>query len=91
MADGEEIQADEIVFATGYKNMRDSARVILGDKVAGKVGDVWGFDEEGEVRGVWRRSGCEGFWFAGGNLALCRFFSGLLALQILGCEVGLCG
>ncbi|KAL8932977.1 MAG: hypothetical protein Q9211_006028 [Gyalolechia sp. 1 TL-2023] len=87
--DGSEVDADEIVFATGYQSMKETARVIFGDQVAGRVGDVWGFDAEGEVRGMWRRSGCEGFWFVGGNLALCRFFSRLLALQIKGLEVGL--
>lgn len=32
--DGDELEADEIVFATGYQNMRDSARKIFGDEVA---------------------------------------------------------
>ena len=44
------LPADEIVFATGYLNMRDTARKIFGDELANRVGDVWGFDEEGEVR-----------------------------------------
>ncbi|MCJ1307008.1 hypothetical protein MMC25_000653 [Agyrium rufum] len=87
--DGEELPADEIVFATGYGNMRDMAGEIFGEEVRGKVGDVWGFDKEGEVRGMWRRSGHEGFWFFGGNLALCRFYSLALALQIKGIEEGL--
>ena len=30
-----------------------------------------------------------GFWFFGGNLALCRFYSRLVALQIKAREVGL--
>ncbi|MCJ1282467.1 hypothetical protein MMC26_001790 [Xylographa opegraphella] len=88
-ADGEEIEADEIVFATGYQNMRETARKIFGDKVADQVGDVWGYDQEGELRTIWRRSGHEGFWFFGGNLALCRYYSRLLALQIKALEVGL--
>lgn len=90
-SDNSELEADEIVFATGFQNMKETARVVFGNQVAGKVCDVWGFDQEGEVRGMWRRSGCEGFWFFGGNLALCRFFSRLLALQIKGLEVGLMG
>jgi len=89
MADGSELEADEIVFATGYQNMRESARKIFGDDLADRVHDVWGFDEEGETRGMWRRSGHPGFWFFGGNLALCRFYSRLLALQIQAIEVGL--
>ncbi|MCJ1285169.1 hypothetical protein MMC26_004507 [Xylographa opegraphella] len=88
-ADGDELEADEIVFATGYQNMRETARKIFGDALADRVGDVWGFDEEGETRGMWRRSGHPGFWFFGGNLALCRYYSRLLALQIKALEVGL--
>ena len=87
--DGEELEADEIVFATGYGNMRDTARKIFGNELADRVQDVWGLDEEGEIRTMWRRSGHPGFWFFGGNLALCRYYSRLLAIQIKGMEVGL--
>ena len=86
--DGTELAADEIVFATGYQNMRQTARKIFGDELAGRVTDVWGFDEEGETRTMWRPSGHPGFWFFGGNLALCRFYSRLLALQIQALVVG---
>ncbi len=86
LADGDEIPADEIIFATGYGNMQETAGEILGEEVAKEAGEVWGFDAEGETRGVWRRSGMEGFWYMGGNLALCRFYSRALALQIKGME-----
>lgn len=88
-ADGREIEADEIVFATGYQNMRSTTRKIFGDEIADRVNDVWGLDEEGELRTMWRGSGMDGFWFMGGNLALCRYYSRLLALQIKAREVGL--
>lgn len=89
-SDGEILEANEIVFATGYLNMRTQCRKIFGDEVADKVKDVWGFDEEGEIRTMWRKTGHPGFWFMGGNLALCRWYSRLLALQIKGLEEGLC-
>ena len=88
-ADDSELEADEIIFATGYQNMRQTAKKIFGDELADRVHDVWGFDEEGETKAMWRKSGHPGFWFFGGNLALCRFFSRLLALQIKAIEVGL--
>ncbi|PLB54696.1 putative flavo protein [Aspergillus steynii IBT 23096] len=88
-ADGSELEADEIVLATGYQNMRTQARLLFGDELADRVGDVWGFDREGEFRTMWRRSGHPGFWFMGGNLALCRYYSRLLALQIKATELGL--
>ncbi|KAK4245507.1 oxidoreductase-like protein [Corynascus novoguineensis] len=82
-ADGSELQADEIVFATGYDNMRTTAKEILGDELPDKVGDIWGWDSEGEMRTIWTSSGHPGLWFHGGNLALCRYNSRLVALQIL--------
>ncbi|KAI9805069.1 MAG: hypothetical protein M1825_000903 [Sarcosagium campestre] len=85
--DGSELEADEIVFATGYQNMRGMARKIFGDKVADRVESVWGFDGEGEIRTMWRRSGHPGFWFFGGNLALSRYYSRMLALQIKALDV----
>jgi hypothetical protein len=88
-SDGEILEADEIVFATGYLNMRTQCRKIFGDEIADRVKDVWGFDEEGELRTMWRKSGHPGFWFMGGNLALCRWYSRLLALQIKGLEEGI--
>ena len=88
-ADGATLEADEIIFATGYQNMRETARKIFGDELADRVKDVWGFDEEGETRTMWRRTGHPGFWFFGGNLALCRYYSRLLALQIKALDVGL--
>ncbi|KAK4175200.1 putative monooxygenase [Triangularia setosa] len=79
---GEVLEADEIVFATGYMNMRTQARYILGDEVADRVDDVWGWDAEGEMKGIWKGTGHPGFWFHGGNLALTRYFSRVTALQI---------
>lgn len=89
-ADGSELEADEIILATGYKNMRTQARDIFGDELADRVNDVWGFDEEGEFRTIWRKSGHPGFWFFGGNLGLCRYWSRMLALQIKALEEGIC-
>ncbi|KAK2012498.1 FAD/NAD(P)-binding domain-containing protein [Colletotrichum eremochloae] len=88
-ADGSELEGDEIIFATGYQNMRTEARNIFGDAVADRIGDVWGWDGEGEFRTMWRDSGHPGFWFMGGNLALCRYFSKILALQIKAREEGI--
>lgn len=74
---------DVIVKATGYSNMKDTAKQVFGDKVASKLKPVWNLDDEGEIKAIWRPSGHENFWFMGGNLALCRYFSKRLALQII--------
>lgn len=87
-SDGTRLAADEIVFATGFQNMRTQTRVIFGDDVADRVEDVWGFDQEGEVRTIWRRTGHPGFWYMGTNFAYCRYFSRIVALQIKAIQEG---
>jgi hypothetical protein len=88
-ADGTRLPADEIVFATGYQNMRTQARLLFGNKVADRLRHVWGFDEEGEWRTMWRQSAHPGFWFMGGNLAMSQYFGWFLVLQIKALEEGL--
>ncbi|OJJ07342.1 hypothetical protein ASPVEDRAFT_177891 [Aspergillus versicolor CBS 583.65] len=87
-ADGTELQADEVILATGYQNMRTQTRRLFGDETADSVGDVWGFDENSEMRGIWRPSGHRGLWFMGGNLAVSRYYSRILGLQIKAAELG---
>ncbi|KAG1861584.1 hypothetical protein DFJ58DRAFT_777488 [Suillus subalutaceus] len=88
-ADGTELQADVIVFATGYGDPRDFMREVCGDEVASKITRVWGLDEEGQTAGVWRYCGHDGLWFANGNLGLSRFHSLHLAMQIKAIEEGI--
>lgn len=52
LADGRELDADIVVLATGYENMRTSVRKTLGDRVADRCKDVWNLDAEGEVNAV---------------------------------------
>jgi cation diffusion facilitator CzcD-associated flavoprotein CzcO len=81
-SDGTSLDADVVVLATGYQNMRESARRLLGDAVADRCSPVWGLDDEGELRTIWRRSGHDRFWFMGGNLQQARTYSKFLALLI---------
>lgn len=50
LADGSGLEAGEIVFGIGYQNMREIARTMLGDELANRVHEGWGFDDEGEIR-----------------------------------------
>lgn len=70
--DGTAMDTDMIVVAAGYQNMSESVRALFGDGVAAGVGPVWGLDEEGEVRAMWRRTGQPGLWIMGGSLQQCR-------------------
>ncbi|KAJ5937954.1 hypothetical protein N7454_004296 [Penicillium verhagenii] len=89
LEDGTTLPADVVVLATGYDNMRTTVRKVLGDEIADRCHDVWDLDNEGELRGMWRPSGHPGFWYFGGNLALCRIYSKFLAFQIKAVESGI--
>jgi putative flavoprotein involved in K+ transport len=89
LRDGRVVPADLLVLATGYKNQQDTVRAYLGDTVADKIGPVWGFDDGGELRNMWRRTAQPGLWFTAGSLAQCRIFSRYLAIQIKALELGL--
>ena len=89
LRDGPVVPADLLVLATGYKNQQDTVRLYLGDAIADRIGPVWGFDEGGELRNMWRRTAQPGLWFTAGSLAQCRIFSRYLALQIKALEEGL--
>lgn len=56
-SDGAEIAADVIIFSTGFVgNMRTDVARIFGQEVASRADDFWGLDEEGELRGVFKRN-----------------------------------
>jgi putative flavoprotein involved in K+ transport len=89
LRDGRIVPADLLVLATGYKNQQDTVRAYLGDAIANRIGPVWGFDEGGELRNMWRQTAQRGLWFTAGSLAQCRIFSRYLAIQIKALEAGL--
>ena len=89
MKDGTTMPAELLVLATGYLNQQETARRYLGDEIADKIGPVWGFDEGGELRNMWRRTAQPGLWFTAGSLAQCRIFSRYLAIQIKAIEEGI--
>jgi putative flavoprotein involved in K+ transport len=89
--DGTRLPADLVVYATGYGSMNQLASDIIGQDMADKVGKVWGLGSdttkdpgpwEGELRNMWKPTAQEGLWFHGGNLALSRYYSLYLALQL---------
>ena len=51
-----------VVFATGFeRGGKAGVERLFGREVAERCGDFWGVDEEGELRGAWKRSGREYF------------------------------
>jgi putative flavoprotein involved in K+ transport len=89
MRDGETIAADLIVLATGYKGQQHLVRKLFGDDVADRVGPIWDFGENQELRNMYTRTAQPGLWFIAGSLAQSRINSKYLALQIKAVEVGL--
>ena len=87
---GEILDADLLVTATGYKGQHHLVTHLFGQDVAARCGPIWGFDEENqELRNMWMRTGQPGLWFIAGSLAQCRIFSKTLALQIKAINEGL--
>jgi hypothetical protein len=82
MKDGSIMPFDLVVLATGFQNMQESIRTLVGDAIADRVGPVWGFDEEYNMRNIWTRTAQEGFWVMGGAILEARINSRFLALEI---------
>ncbi len=89
LRDGRSVPADLIVLATGYKGLDTIVRKLLGEGVAGRIGPIWGFGEDQELRNMFRRTPQPGLWFIAGSFAQCRIYSKYLGLQIKASELGL--
>ncbi|KAI1795123.1 dimethylaniline monooxygenase (N-oxide-forming) [Ganoderma leucocontextum] len=88
-SDGSELPADLVIFATGYINMRENNKELFGEDVIDMTDEVYGLDEEGELRGSYRPSGYPGLWFASGDFFISRVMSKTLALQFKAIQLGL--
>jgi putative flavoprotein involved in K+ transport len=89
MKDGKTIAADLIVLATGYKRQEELVRKLFGGAMVERVGAIWGFGNNHELRNMYVRTGQPGLWFIAGGLAQCRIGSKQLALQIKAIEEGI--
>lgn len=91
LSDGTALDADLIVYCTGYGSMNGWAALLISQEVADKVGKCWGLGSdttydpgpwEGEQRNMWKPTHQEALWFHGGNLHQSRHYSLYLALQL---------
>lgn len=81
--DGSTLDADVVVFATGFEgNMRKMAETLLDKKVTDLMDDCFQVDAEGELIGAWKAMKQPNVWYTGADLGRARFFSRFLALQI---------
>jgi putative flavoprotein involved in K+ transport len=88
---GTELEADLVVYATGYGSMNGWVADLVGQEMADRVGKCWGLGSdttkdpgpwEGEQRNMWKPTQQQGLWFHGGNLHQSRHYSLYLALQL---------
>jgi putative flavoprotein involved in K+ transport len=91
LTDGTELDADLLVYATGYGSMNGWVARLVSPEVADKVGKCWGYGSdttkdpgpwEGELRNMWKPTAQDAMWFHGGNLHQSRHYSRYLALQL---------
>ncbi len=90
-ADGSEIAVDAIIQSTGFQSMHEVVAQLVSRELADEIGPCWGLGSgvrndpgpwHGELRNMYKPTAHPALWFHGGNLALSRFFSKFLALQL---------
>ncbi|KAI6029338.1 FAD/NAD(P)-binding domain-containing protein [Pisolithus microcarpus] len=97
--DGSTLDAEVVIFSTGYASGRTAYLQLLPSHLHDAVQPLWGLDNEGELHTVAREVGgrgpqaakVAGLWAMLGNLAMCRFHSKHVALQIKAYEEGVFG
>ena len=91
LRNGNVLEADLIVLATGYHGQEALVRKLFGEAIATRVGPIWGFGDGEELRNMFVRTPQPGLWFIAGSFAQCRIYSKYLALQIKASEEGVSG
>jgi len=91
LSDGTELEADLIIYATGYGSMNQWLADLISPEVADKLGKVWGLGSdtpkdpgpwEGELRNMWKPTQVPHLWVQGGNLHQNRHYSQFMGLQL---------
>ncbi len=89
--DGTHLDADLVVYATGYNSMNGWVADLMGQETADRLGKCWGLGSdttkdpgpwEGEQRNMWKPTQVPNLWMHGGNLHQSRHYSQFLSLQI---------
>ena len=89
LKDGKKIPVDVVILATGYKPQEHLVAKLFGQKIADRVGPIWGYGDGLELRNMYRPTGQPGLWMIAGSFAQCRINSKYLALQIKAVEAAL--
>ncbi|KAJ4397789.1 hypothetical protein N0V93_002026 [Gnomoniopsis smithogilvyi] len=89
-SDGSTLATDAVIWCTGFSDKCSpsvTAEVLGGgpeaEDIAARLDATWGLDEEGEIRGMWKRHPkVENYYSFGGFTSQHRFYSRITALQI---------
>lgn len=90
-SDGSELEVDAIIQSTGFQSMHEVVARIVSRDVGDAIGTCWGLGSgtrhdpgpwHGELRNMYKPVAHPNLWMQGGNLALQRFFSKFVGLQI---------
>ncbi|MGK2909484.1 MAG: flavin-containing monooxygenase [Sphingobium sp.] len=89
LSDGSALDADIVVFATGYQPLQEQVRRLFGDHVANKIGPIWGIGPDNELRSMFAPTAQENFYILGGGFPGTRFYSRFTARYIKASLAGL--
>lgn len=90
-SDGSRLDADIVVFATGYRPVEDTVAQLFGDDVAARVGKIFGIGADNEVSNMYCATGQPNFFVTGGGFGSARHYSRYIALLIKATLLGLPG
>lgn len=86
---GKTLDADLVVFATGYRGAPTAVRDVLGNDIAERAGEFAKVSDDREYGRLWRRTDVDQLWFMISlGIGDGRFYSKLLALQLAAIEAG---
>lgn len=98
LRDGRTLKADVVIACIGFQSMHETVAKVVSREAADTIGPCWGLGSgvrgdpgpwQGEPRNMWKPTAHPALWCHGGNLALSRYYSKLLALQIKARQAGL--
>jgi cation diffusion facilitator CzcD-associated flavoprotein CzcO len=81
--DGQVIELDTVVTATGYRNVQTTIARLFGQDIAERVGPIGGIADDGEHRNMARPTRQPHLWMLFGGIMDARKMSEVLALQIV--------
>lgn len=90
-SDDSRLDADIVVFATGYRPVEDTVAQLFGDEIAGRVGKIFGIGPDDEVSNMYCATGQPNFFVTGGGFGSARHYSRYIALLIKASLLGVHG